>query len=282
MKRTYSPIVGISLLAAFGDPSAFADNAALLDSIAAPREAIDLSSTNAWSCAFVTNGTAWNDPGIEWETQAVPARAWWGMWSKPPKPNEAYYRRTFSLAPEQARQTVSLFFELVAPMAEIVVNGHSAYTQLDATTPFRCDITPFVKAGENELDVRCYYEKLDGKDAPGAVGWVMSQFTGISRPVHVEIRNPVHIVETRIQTDVFPEKNLLAEVLVTNGTDHAESVQLSGLIEDDDGAPKLSAPAVRIPPQSASVVKLSVPWPNVKLWSPADPALYNLLLTILY
>lgn len=280
MKRTYSPIVGLSLLAAFGAPSAFADNAALLDSIAAPREAIDLSSTNAWSCAFVTNGTAWNDPGIEWETQAVPARAWWGMWSKPPKPNEAYYRRTFSLAPEQARQTVSLFFELVAPMAEIVVNGHSAYTQLDATTPFRCDITPFVKAGENELDVRCYYEKLDGKDAPGAVGWVMSQFTGISRPVHVEIRNPVHIVETRIQTDVFPEKNLLAEVLVTNGTDHAESVQLSGLIEDDDGAPKLSAPAVRIPPQSASVVKLSVPWSNVKLWSPADPALYNLLLTL--
>jgi hypothetical protein len=62
------------------------------------------------------------------------------------------YRKTFSLTQKEIKGRL-LILDLgnVQEMASVTINGHQA--QMMWSAPFRLDITPFVKAGANELEV---------------------------------------------------------------------------------------------------------------------------------
>ena len=259
----------------------------LLRHIVAPREAIDLCGT--WDFAHGLKTDTFQSPELTWEKITVPARVWFNIWDKPPKRSDALYRRTFTLTNEQAAKHAELFFELACFDTIVYVNGHEAFTSYDWATPFTVDVTPYVKEGENTLDVRCFVapDHPDGKDAPAVPGWVWGSYTGISRPVHLELTDPVHIESARIETQVTPEKVLRVFVEVTNATEKAVSLKLDGRIADWDkrratGEKEEALPQAtfQLAPHEGKTVTLEKTWPEAHLWNPDDPFLYNLDLTL--
>ena len=66
----------------------------------------------------------------------------------------AWYRKTVTFAPEQARGRVMLDLGKVAATAEVLVNGQKA--GIKVAPPWTLDVSELVKAGENRLEILVY------------------------------------------------------------------------------------------------------------------------------
>ena len=66
----------------------------------------------------------------------------------------AWYRKTITLAPEQAKGRVTLDLGKVAATAEVLINGKKAGVKI--TPPWTLDVSDFVKAGENKVEILVY------------------------------------------------------------------------------------------------------------------------------
>ena len=129
-------------------------------------------------------------------------------------------------------------------------------------TPFSCDITDFVKAGENELVV-CVWDPTQGhvgstgKQTPHASGPWYTRSSGIWQTVWMESVPEKHISGYDVKTDIDKGEVTLA----FHGTGNGEWGTVE--IESCKARFRLGEPLT---------VKLPEP---VRLWSPESPALYN-------
>lgn len=258
-------------------PSDPAMSKPLLRHIVAPREAIDLGGM--WDFHNGLKTTKFSDPNIEWEKVLVPACVGFGIGNRPPKPSDAMYRRTFTLTNEQAAKHAEIFFEQSCFDTYVYVNGKLAYKSYDWSTPFRVDVTPFVCAGKNTLEVRCFRapDHPDGKDIPAVPGWVWGNETGISRPVHLELSDPVHIAWVRVEPRVAGGNVLAVSVCVTNGSNASVAREVKVKVEGEQWTDTSS---VEVGAGKAKEVVLKKAWPEAHLWNPDDPFLYNLDLSL--
>lgn len=255
----------------------------LLDHLLPPREAIDLCGPDAWQYAQVKQGTGFDDPTIWWDTVRVPARTYFNCGAASDKPNTALYRKVFTLSEEQAKRHTEIRFELAGEHADVFVNGQLAGRSREWCLPFDIDATPFVKPGENRVDVRCWRDPdySDGKKCPMTFGWLTSCYTGISRPVHVEISSQVRIRDLLVLTKVVGEKRLDVEAEVENNTESSVRIQLVGMLkEGSENRLKIESGVTEIPPKSVKKVKLGGVCAAVREWNPDSPKLYNLDLSL--
>ena len=245
----------------------------LLRHIVVPREAIDLCGE--WDYHHGLKTDKFSDEGLAWTKTVVPACVGLAVWNKPPKPSDAMYRRTFKLTKEQSAKHAELFFEQACYDTYVYVNGKLAYKSYDWSTPFRVDVTPFVRAGENTLEVRCFRapDHPDGKDAPAVPGWVWGNMIGISRPVHLELSDPVHIAWVRVDPRVVGGKELAVFVAVTNATSKQVASEVKVKVEGEQWT---AASPVVVGAGKEKVVELKEAWPEAHLWNPDDPFLYKL------
>lgn len=248
----------------------------LLRHIVAPREAIDLCGE--WDYHHGLKTDKFTDAGLKWTKTTVPGRLWFNIWDKPPQRSDAMYRRTFTLTKDQAAKHAELFFEQACYDTYVYVNGHEAYRSYDWCTPFRVDVTRFVKEGENTLEVRCFIApdsdySHDGKDAPNVAGWYWGGWTGIVRPVHLELSDPVHVVWARVEPRVVGGKVLAVSVCVTNASAHSAEAFVKAKVEGEQWS--VDSP-VELGAGKAKEVVLKKAWPEARLWNPDDPFLYNL------
>lgn len=164
-----------------------------------------------------------------------------------------HYRRMFAV--KDATQKYYLNFEGVDSFFYVYVNGKAAgYSQIShATSEF--DITPFVCAGENTLDVTvCKWSAgsyLECQDK--------FRFTGIFRSVYLLIRPQAHIRDFKIETGF---KGNDGELTVRNDGD----VPFAVLFE---GESKTVAPQKEI----AFTKKCVAPW------TAENPKLYDIVLS---
>ena len=267
---------------------------ALLEHVCAPREAIDLNSATDWKFATVRRPTdkvvygavpqrpgRLDAPGVRWQDVTVPGKIYWPNYEK----TYGCYRRTFSLTAEQARRHVDLCFEIVGEGADVYVNGRFAGQSLDWSTPFRLDATGLVREGENRLEVLCWGNVCngDGTTFPTEFSWFTGWHVGLARPVHVEIADLVHIADVRVETRLAGGSRLAAFVTVTNGTDRAVKVGLAARTQEVRGGRAgidLGAVGETVPPRTARVIEIGKAWQEPHLWSPDDPFLYFLDLTL--
>lgn len=63
-------------------------------------------------------------------------------------------------------------------------------------------------------------------------GWLTSCYTGISRPVHVEISNKVRIRDLLVSTKVVGAKRLDVEVEVENQMERPVRIELVGTLKE--------------------------------------------------
>ena len=182
------------------------------------------------------------------------------------KDNVLWYRRTFTVPKAWKGQRVLLHFGAVDWQADIWVNDIKAGSHTGGYTPFTLDITEALKAGENTLSVKVW----DGTDTgfqprgkqvskPGGI-WYTS-VTGIWQTVWLEPVPQQYIAGLRITPDLTagcfrvlaegPSGGIVQASLLSGGKAVATARALAG-------------------------AEVEIPVPDAHLWSPEDPFLYDL------
>ncbi|MFC9252926.1 AbfB domain-containing protein [Amycolatopsis thailandensis] len=177
-----------------------------------------------------------------------------------------FYRRTFTVPSTWDGRRVKLNFGAVTWETRVWVNGTSIGSHTGGFDAFSFDITPALKAGENEIVVGVA-SPVDGSRYPVGKqrrtpsGIFYTAASGIWQTVWLEPVRAEHI--TRL--DTTPDVPGGALDLVVQGTagQQATAEVLSG---------------GQVVGTATGVVgsHLRVPVPNARLWSPDDPFLYDL------
>ncbi len=205
-----------------------------------------------------------------------------------------WYRRTFPWQPVAGKR-VLLHFDAVYYGCGVWLNDRKVGTHEGGYTPFRFDITDFLKSGENTLAVsvdnntwrrgtipgaRDEYKEGDG---PGGQfpGWI--NYGGIIRPVYLTVEPGVYAQNVKVEAVPDLAKGtatLRVKTRVRNTTSQAATPKINFRVE---GAGKTiplnwkSQPASVAPGQTAvleaqTILKAA----DVKLWSIDQPNLYAL------
>jgi hypothetical protein len=176
-----------------------------------------------------------------------------------------WYRRSFEIPSTWKGKQVLLHFDAVDHDATIFVNGEKAGDHAGGYDAFSLDITSFLKQGSNTLIVAAH-DPNDGRTPSGKNG-PRGDYTftsGIWQTVWMEPVNKNYIKSIRITPDLA---NGHLKLLVNAGTSQVSAVALDGK--------KVVAEAT-----GASGTTFYIPIKNPKLWSPEDPFLYDLKLTL--
>ena len=155
----------------------------------------------------------------------------------------AYYKKQYFFPAELKDKRVFLRFEGVGSCAEVFVNGMLATSHKGGYSAFACEISPLLKAGEeNEIIV-----KADNKSRPDVIPVnhnLFGVYGGIYRPVWLVVTEPCNISVTDCASPgvYVTQKNVSkkqadvkVKVKLDNGTLHPVPVTLQNTIYDQEG-----------------------------------------------
>ncbi|WP_328324831.1 hypothetical protein OHA70_34290 [Kribbella sp. NBC_00382] len=185
------------------------------------------------------------------------------------------YRRAFTIPAGWNGRRVNLNFGAVDWRTTVWVNGQQVGEHTGGYDSFVYDITPQLNGGSNELVVRVFDPTDSGADRPllgkqsiNPGGVLYTPTSGIWQTVWLE-PTPVssifsadtypNLANSTLRTHVFTSGN------TTGFTVYAEALSGSTVVGTATGNPGTD---------------FSVPVPNPRLWTPEDPYLYNLRLTL--
>jgi beta-galactosidase/beta-glucuronidase len=186
-----------------------------------------------------------------------------------------WYKNTITLPSSMKSKTVLLHFGAVDWQTEVFVNGKSAGKHEGGFDPFTLDITSYLKKGEKqEIKVRVWDPTDDGPQPRGKQvkkpeGIWYTPVTGIWQTVWLEAVPKTYIVSTT-HTPNIDNKTIK---IAANIKDARPGDKLA--IEVMDGQARLLQ--TQILASDLAVITL----PNQKLWSPSNPFLYGLHITLL-
>lgn len=182
-----------------------------------------------------------------------------------------WYHRTFSLPKSWKGNRVLLHFGAVDWKADIWVNDVKAGSHTGGYTPFSIDITDALKSGENSLTVRVW-DGTDtgfqprGKQVRKPSGIWYTSVTGIWQTVWLEPVPEQHIRNLR----TTPDLDAGCIRILAEGVDR-------GVVEVS-----LSADGRRVASARALAgSEVEIPVPGARLWTPDDPYLYDLEVSLI-
>ncbi|WP_433064210.1 AbfB domain-containing protein [Dactylosporangium sp. CS-033363] len=185
-----------------------------------------------------------------------------------------FYRRTFTVPASWAGRRVQLHFGAVDYEATVWVNGQQVTTHKGGYDRFEVDITPQLNGGNNELIVRVY-DPSDGRGEKQPVGKQVNNPSGIFYTPSSGIWQTVWMEPTSTSSiysvDIYPNiSNNTARVRVfTRGDVSGHTV----LAEAMNGTTVVGS-------STGGFTDFTVPVPNARRWSPDDPFLYNLRVSL--
>jgi beta-galactosidase/beta-glucuronidase len=176
-----------------------------------------------------------------------------------------WYRRYFEIPQKWKGKNVLINFEAVDHEATVFINGQKAGNHSGGYDGFSLDITKFLKAGSNELIVSAY-DSNDGTMPSGKNG-PRGDYTfssGIWQSVWLEPVSPVHITNIRLLPDLEHSR---LQVKVEAGTSNLSAVAMDGkkVVSQWEGSAGNT---------------FYLPITNPKLWSPEEPFLYDLKISV--
>jgi hypothetical protein len=201
-----------------------------------------------------------------------------GVRKPSPVTQRLWYRRTFTVpaAWRMDGQRVLLHFGAVNWDSTAAVNGHLLGDHKGGYTAIDYDITDTLKSGENEMVVSAFNPMIDGtpnaqvigKQRANPVSVLYTGATGIWQSVWLEPVPAAHIVGLKIT----PDMDNSALKLTVNAVGKADAVSVRIV----NGKNAFSIPF------KPDVIgrELSIPIPNLHLWSPSNPFLYGLQVTL--
>ena len=176
------------------------------------------------------------------------------------------YRRTFTLPESFSGKAVLLHFGAVDWRCYIYVNGQRVGSHDGGSVPFYFNITPFLQeSGEQELQVAVWDPtdggQPNGKQSVSPSGIWYTPNSGIWQTVWLEPVNPAHIESYEPIPDI-DNSTVSVKVKTTDPATLTLTVKDGGnVIAEQTGS-------------SDDTFTLSIP--SAKLWSPDEPKLYDL------
>ncbi|QRQ99801.1 sugar-binding domain-containing protein [Dyadobacter sandarakinus] len=176
-----------------------------------------------------------------------------------------WYRRRFEIPASWKEKQVILHFDAVDHDATVFVNGQKAGSHAGGYDAFSLNITPFLKTGSNILIVAAH-DLNDGRMPSGKNG-PRGDYTfssGIWQGVWLEPVSVNYIKSIRLLPDLA---NNRLKVLVDAGQG-----TVAAIASEDQRV------VSRVKGEAGSA--FYIPVPNPRLWSPEDPFLYDLKLSL--
>lgn len=191
-----------------------------------------------------------------------------------------WYRKSFTLAPEQQGKNIFIDFDGVYMNSTVFINGHELGTRPYGYATFSYELTPWLNAdGENIIAVR-----VDNAEQPNS-RWYSG--CGIYRNVHLRTLADIHIplwgqhVATSTVTDSSARIDI--ETTIVGKIKKSTSVNICSTLLDANGKTVGSTPTttVRIDKKRKEAsVNASIELSSPHLWSVDDPYLYTLTTTV--
>lgn len=188
-----------------------------------------------------------------------------------------WYRRHFEVPASMKGKRVRLHFGGVDYQAWVWVNGHLVGSHIGGNVGFNFDITPFLRAGANELVVRAHDDTASGRQPTGkqthgvSEGCVYTRTTGIWQPVWLEAVGSSFVESFSLVPD--PDRSRVVIEATVNGSDQNLSLTVEAFA-DGQSVGKDATPAQWR--DNRLVVDLS----QKKLWEVGKPFLYDLKFTL--
>jgi len=176
-----------------------------------------------------------------------------------------WYRRTFEIPKDWNGKNVLINFEAVDHDATVFINGKKAGNHSGGYDAFSLDITSLIKAGKNEIIVAAY-DSNDGRMPSGKNG-PRGDYTfssGIWQSVWLEPVAKEYAKNIRLLPDL---ENSRLQVIIDGLSANVLAVALDGK---------------KIVSQASGTVGKGfyIAIPNPKSWSPEEPFLYDLKITL--
>lgn len=190
-----------------------------------------------------------------------------------------WYRKTFTVDKTDEGKCLYIDFDGVYMNSTVYINGHELGTRPYGYISFSYDMTPYIHWGEeNVLAVR-----VDNAEQPNS-RWYSG--CGIYRNVWLRKLHPVHVAQwgTYVTADEVTKNKakLTVRTTVDNRFDHAAAVKLCTELVDAKGrVVTQTTDSLQLEAGKQAVAEHKLMVENPKLWSIANPYLYNVRTTLL-
>ena len=197
-----------------------------------------------------------------------------GVGKATPAMERLWYRRAFTVPAGWKGQRVLLHFGAVNYDSTVSVNGQSVGSHRGGYDAFSYDITDALEPGANEVVVSAWNPVKDdtqvvGKQRRKPGGIFYTAATGIWQTVWLEPTPPAHIADLKLTPDI--DTQALHVAVVAEGADAETKVTVSAM----DGRRTLASVT------GAPGADLTLPVAHPHLWSPSDPHLYDLKISLI-
>ncbi len=189
--------------------------------------------------------------------------------------NELWYSRTFTVPANWKNKRVILNFGAVDWKADVWVNDIKIGSHQGGYTPFSFDVTSYLNPGQAQKLVVRVWDPTDkgyqprGKQVNNPHGIWYTPVTGIWQTVWLEPVSPSYI--TGVKTVPNIDQNSLSVLCTAQNAGATDLVEVK-VIENGKAISKGLAVAGE---------EVLVAVPNARLWSPEDPYLYQLEISLL-
>lgn len=191
------------------------------------------------------------------------------------KDSTLWYKTTIDIDKSIRDKEVILHFGAVDWKTEVFINGQPAGTHEGGYDPFSFSITPFLKKGNKQEVLISVWDPSDkgpqpnGKQVNQPNGIWYTPVTGIWQTVWLEGVPKSYIRSTRNTPDT--DREIVSVLAETAGTEAGDVVK----VEAWDGNTKVAEQEVAAGREAELTIH------NAKLWSPAQPFLYDLKISLI-
>jgi Glycosyl hydrolases family 2, sugar binding domain/Glycosyl hydrolases family 2/Glycosyl hydrolases family 2, TIM barrel domain len=185
-----------------------------------------------------------------------------------------WYRRSLTIPAAWRGKRIMLHFGAVDYESEVFVNGQRVGLHRGGYDPFSYDITQFLKGGDNHELIMRVFDPTEaggqprGKQNTRPRGITYTPTTGIWQTVWLEPVDPSFITGLTMVPDIDQARLNLTVMTANPQGNHVVEIKVRS---EGKVVTTLSA---------ASDKEIAVPVPSSRLWSPKDPFLYTLELTV--
>ena len=215
--------------------------------------------------------------------------AWWG---------KAEYSKTLSVTAKEIKSGKRFFLDFggVMSYAKVFCNGEYVTEWPYGYSSFRADLTPFLKAGDNLVNVTLDNPEESSRWYPGG-GIYRNVYLTVAEPVGVAqwgtfvttkgnevslditLRNARGPVNGTVRTEIF--KVINPELMVTSAGSVTESLPVTEPVEVTGKARLLASKETKVDAIiDGSKVSQKFMLENAEFWSPEHPALYQAFTTV--
>jgi beta-galactosidase/beta-glucuronidase len=186
-----------------------------------------------------------------------------------------WYRRMFFVPPKWCGECILLHFGAVDWEAKVTINGRMVGEHTGGYLPFWFDITDLLKSGENVLVVSVLdptdtHWQQRGKQVMKPKTIWYTAVSGIWQTVWLEPVPKTYITGLRITPDV-DSQSVSVKVNLAGAQTILDRVCIRVV---DEGA------SVAVVETESVGAEIRIPIPDLKLWSPATPHLYDLEVSV--